>query len=58
LFSDNPIPLAEGSPLDVVCALFEAKLQYAPGERDMLIMQHKFTIHWMTAAWSRCAPRL
>jgi saccharopine dehydrogenase (NADP+, L-glutamate forming)/spermidine synthase len=46
LFSDNPISLAEGSPLDVVCALFETKLQYAPGERDMLIMQHKFTIHW------------
>jgi saccharopine dehydrogenase (NADP+, L-glutamate forming)/spermidine synthase len=46
LFSDTPIPLAEGSPLDVVCALMEAKLQYAPGERDMLIMQHKFTIHW------------
>jgi len=46
LFSDNPIPLAKGSPLDVLCALFEAKLKYAPGERDMLIMQHKFTIHW------------
>jgi saccharopine dehydrogenase (NADP+, L-glutamate forming) len=46
LFSDNPIPLAKGSPLDVVCALFEAKLKYAPGERDMLIMQHNFTIHW------------
>jgi saccharopine dehydrogenase-like NADP-dependent oxidoreductase len=28
--------------LDAVCQLFVEKLQYAPGERDMLVMQHKF----------------
>lgn len=28
--------------LDALCQLFVAKLAYAPGERDMLVMQHTF----------------
>lgn len=30
------------SVLDTFCALLEQKLQYGPGERDMVIMQHEF----------------
>ncbi len=44
LFSDNAIPLELGGPIDVLVALFEDKLQYALGERDMIVMQHKFII--------------
>lgn len=44
LFSDHTIPLDRGAPLDVLVSLFEEKLQYSPGERDMIVMQHKFTI--------------
>ncbi|MFX1474358.1 MAG: saccharopine dehydrogenase C-terminal domain-containing protein [Promethearchaeota archaeon] len=46
LFDDRRIPLERSTALDVVCTLFEEKLQYAPGERDMLVMQHKFEIEY------------
>jgi saccharopine dehydrogenase-like NADP-dependent oxidoreductase len=42
LFSNDPLPVAEGSPLDVIVARMLAKMQYAEGERDMLLMQHEF----------------
>ena len=28
--------------LDALCHLFEEKLQYSPGERDMIVMHHEF----------------
>ncbi len=46
LFEDRPIPLEKSTALDVVCTLFEEKLQYTPGERDMLVLQHKFGIEY------------
>jgi len=45
LFSTDPITPA-GTPIDVVCASLEAKMQYAPGERDFVMLQHKFFIEW------------
>ncbi len=42
LFSDEPLPIKQGSPLDTIVARMLAKMQYAEGERDMLIMQHEF----------------
>ena len=42
LFSDQEIPSDVTTYLDSVCYLFEQKLQYAPGERDMLVMHHEF----------------
>lgn len=44
LFGDHDIPLTRGAPIDVLVSLFQEKLQYAPGERDMIVMQHQFTI--------------
>ena len=41
-FSDEPLLVAEGSPLDVLVATMLDKMQYAEGERDMLVMQHEF----------------
>ena len=43
LFSDDKITPA-GTPLDVLCATLEAKMQYAPDERDMVMLQHRFEI--------------
>jgi len=40
--SDEPLPEGAKSPLDVLAARMLEKMQYAPGERDMLIMQHEF----------------
>ena len=42
LFSDEPLPLTKGSPLDALVTHMLAKMQYAEGERDMLVMQHEF----------------
>jgi saccharopine dehydrogenase (NADP+, L-glutamate forming) len=42
LFSDQEVPSDVTTYLDSVCNLFEEKLQYAPGERDMLVMHHEF----------------
>ena len=42
LFSNDPLPVTEGSALDVLVAHMLRKMQYAEGERDMIVMQHKF----------------
>jgi saccharopine dehydrogenase-like NADP-dependent oxidoreductase len=42
LLSDAPIALPEGSARDVVAGLYLQKLVYAPGERDMVVMEHRY----------------
>ena len=44
LFSNDPLPNA-GQPttaLDVLAARMEARMAYKPGERDMLVLMHRF----------------
>jgi saccharopine dehydrogenase (NADP+, L-glutamate forming) len=43
LLSDEPIT-PRGSPLDTLCASLEEKMQYEKGERDMVLLQHRFEI--------------
>lgn len=43
LFSDEKIPSGTPTRLDALCHLFEEKMQYAPGERDMIVMHHEIT---------------
>ncbi|KFH47427.1 Saccharopine dehydrogenase [NADP(+), L-glutamate-forming]-like protein [Hapsidospora chrysogenum ATCC 11550] len=45
LFSDEKIA-PRGTPLDVLCGSLEEKMQYEEGERDMVMLQHKFGIEW------------
>jgi saccharopine dehydrogenase-like NADP-dependent oxidoreductase len=42
LFGDDPLPAGQRAPIDILTARMLAKMQYAPGERDMLILQHQF----------------
>ncbi|MFX1368207.1 MAG: saccharopine dehydrogenase C-terminal domain-containing protein [Promethearchaeota archaeon] len=42
LFSEQEIPSKATTNLDALCNLFESKLQYAEGERDMIVMHHEF----------------
>jgi saccharopine dehydrogenase (NADP+, L-glutamate forming)/spermidine synthase len=42
LFSDDPVPAGAKSPVDVLAARMLEMMQYAPGEKDMLVMQHEF----------------
>lgn len=41
LFSNETVPPGTNTYLDALCHLFEQKMQYAPGERDMLVMRHE-----------------
>ncbi|KAI1410926.1 Saccharopine dehydrogenase [Hypoxylon sp. FL1857] len=43
LFSDEKIT-PRGNPLDTLCATLEKKMQYEEGERDFVMLQHKFEI--------------
>ncbi|KAK3686025.1 Saccharopine dehydrogenase [Podospora appendiculata] len=43
LFSDDVIT-PKGNPLDTLCATLEKKMQYEEGERDFVMLQHKFEI--------------
>ncbi|MHA2024975.1 MAG: saccharopine dehydrogenase C-terminal domain-containing protein [Candidatus Thorarchaeota archaeon] len=42
LFEEKQIPSGINTILDALCNLFEEKMQYAPGERDMIVMHHEF----------------
>jgi saccharopine dehydrogenase-like NADP-dependent oxidoreductase len=42
LFGDEIIPSEKSSPLDVFANLLLEKLQYAKGERDMIVLHHDF----------------
>ena len=42
LLSDNSLPLPRGAAIDILTARMLATMSYAPGERDMLLMQHQF----------------
>ncbi len=42
LLSDEPLPLEKASPLNILGAIMLEKLQYAEGERDMIMLQHQF----------------
>jgi saccharopine dehydrogenase-like NADP-dependent oxidoreductase len=44
LFAEDPVPVAKGSVLDVLAARMVERLAYAPGERDMVILQHEFSV--------------
>ena len=43
MFSDEDI-IPCGNPLDTLCATLEKKMQYEEGERDFVMLQHKFEI--------------
>ena len=42
LLDEKEIDSKVNTRLDALCALFEEKMQYAPGERDMIVMHHEF----------------
>ena len=42
-FSQDPVPPVKGGNIDVLTALMNARMQYAKGERDMVVLRHEFT---------------
>ncbi len=43
---DDPLPTGVNAPIDILCARMLEKMQYAPGERDMLVLQHQFVAEY------------
>jgi saccharopine dehydrogenase-like NADP-dependent oxidoreductase len=46
LFSDEPLPEGATTPIDIMAARMTATMAYAPGERDMIAMQHEFVAEY------------
>jgi len=46
LTSSDPLPKEATTYLDVLAQRMLSKMQYAPGERDMLVMQHEFVVRY------------
>lgn len=46
LFSEDLIPIKQGSPRDVVSHLYFEKLYYEKDEQDLVIMEHRFIAHY------------
>ncbi len=46
LFEDVPVPAACESTKDVIADLYLKKLTYMPHEKDIVIMQHRFTVNY------------
>lgn len=42
LFEDTPIPLTDVSPAQILQYILEQKLSLAPGDKDMIVMWHRF----------------
>jgi saccharopine dehydrogenase (NADP+, L-glutamate forming) len=46
LFSSSPAPITAKNLLDTLCIHLSTVLLYAPGERDLVVLQHKFVVEW------------
>ncbi len=44
LFDEREIPMAKGSPRDVLTLLYYEKLLLLPEERDLVVMQHRYRV--------------
>ncbi len=46
LLGNAAIPAVDNTYLDVVASRMLSKMEYSPGERDMLVMQHEFVVKY------------
>ncbi|MBN1149685.1 saccharopine dehydrogenase NADP-binding domain-containing protein [candidate division WOR-3 bacterium] len=44
LFSDEPLPLKNAAPIDLMTELMKTKMNFKHGEVDMIVMKHRFEI--------------
>ena len=46
LFSSEKVKPRGGNLLDTLCAQLETLMKYEEGERDLVMLQHKFVVEW------------
>lgn len=44
LFDETPVAPEKGSMMDVVSRRYAEKLQFSPGEKDLVVMQHRYDV--------------
>lgn len=44
LLEDQPLPVGADTPLDALAARMDATLRYGPGERDLVVLVHRFAV--------------
>lgn len=47
LLCEESLPLSSGSPLEILAGRLQEKLQYRAGERDMVVLEHKFEASYL-----------
>jgi hypothetical protein len=46
ILSPNTATIAGGNLLDTLCTQLEKLMSFQPGERDLVMLQHKFVVEW------------
>ena len=46
LFSEEEVTVRGGNLLDTLCDRLEKTMTYNEGERDLVLLQHKFVVEW------------
>ncbi|KAJ7632296.1 saccharopine dehydrogenase [Roridomyces roridus] len=46
MFSSETVSVRSGNLLDTLCARLEGLMKYEEGERDLVMLQHKFVVEW------------
>lgn len=64
LFSSEKATIRGGNLLDTLCGQLEKLLSFQPGERDLVMLQHKFVVEWKdgkkvsgASCWISCQNR-
>lgn len=50
LFSSAQATIRDGNLLDTLCAQLEQLMAYGAGERDFIMLQHRFVVEWADGA--------
>jgi spermidine synthase len=56
LFSSEKAVVRGGNLLDTLCARLETLMRYEQGERDLVMLQHKFVVEWKDGSEVRLSP--
>lgn len=55
ILSTETAKIMGGNLLDTLCAHLEKLMSFQPGERDLVMLQHKFVVEWANGKPVRCA---
>lgn len=56
LFASEKVVPRAGNLLDTLCARLETLMKYEEGERDLVMLQHKFVVEWADGSEVRLTP--